>query len=267
MVAARLLDATSNFGKARVLANFDFTAAALSVTLETGDGADLPDPAVKNYNLTVFRLNLDTSGNPDPSGFPDAHDDPNRDIVRVTAKIGDVLTIVRNQEGITASSHNVTNARYLMIAGITNKTMDDIEAKIALIETVAFHVTSASQSMPTGVDTIIDFNSAIFDKTSDFDLVNNKFVAPHALLLWVSWRINPVAGTDGNFVRGTLRINTVNKLRHFDRYSAASSISVASSGILDLASGDDVDFIVDHEESGSLTNQGCDLMGFSIRKD
>ena len=60
-----------------------YSAVATSIVLSTGEGAELPDPSDDNYNMVWW----------DASVYPDPADDPNFEIVRVTAKTGDTLTV------------------------------------------------------------------------------------------------------------------------------------------------------------------------------
>jgi len=71
----------------------DITAAATSLTLQAGDGAKFPNPgAGDDFLLTLFQL------------FGTA--EINHEILLVTARAGDVLTVVRAQEGTTAKAFN-----------------------------------------------------------------------------------------------------------------------------------------------------------------
>ena len=62
--------------------------------------------------------------------YPNASDDPYKEIVRVTAKTGDALTVTRAQQGTTASAKNVAGKVYLMVLTPTKKMNDDIIASI-----------------------------------------------------------------------------------------------------------------------------------------
>ena len=107
------LDARINFGKVVVSTGYD--ASATSVTLVSGEGAKLP--ATTPYNLVWYNNTT----------YLDPADDPNREIVRCTARTSDVLTITRAQEGTTATSKNAAGCVYKMLAGGTKKTLDDID--------------------------------------------------------------------------------------------------------------------------------------------
>lgn len=111
-------------------------ASGTSLTLESGHGARFPDPGAVGYNCTVW-----------PAGaiaIPD-----NAEIVRVTAKVGDVLTIQRTQEGSSARAilvgDQITNT-------VTAKVLEDIEAAAGGTTgpTGATGVTGPTGTGPTG---------------------------------------------------------------------------------------------------------------------
>lgn len=85
-----------------------------SLSVASGHGSRFPDPGAVGYNVTIWPADAI----PTPA---------NAEIVRVTAKAGDVLTITRTQEGSSARSILVGD----QIANtITKKILDDIEAAI-----------------------------------------------------------------------------------------------------------------------------------------
>lgn len=97
-----------------------YNAAATSITLQSGHGARLPDPSVAAYNLVWWASSL----------YANPAKDPNVEIVRVTAKVGDVLTVTRAQESTSATTKNTDGATYEMHLGVTAKTITDIYAAI-----------------------------------------------------------------------------------------------------------------------------------------
>jgi hypothetical protein len=110
------MDGYVNFGKTRVSTGYD--ASATSIVLASGDGARLPSSA---YNATWWN----------GTDYPDPADDPNREIVRVTAGFGtDTLTVTRAQEGTSASTKNTAGKTYRLLASPTTKLIDDILASI-----------------------------------------------------------------------------------------------------------------------------------------
>lgn len=109
------MDAVKNFSKVQVSTGYDDTAT--SIVLESGEGSKLPQPSTDGpFNLVWFNV----------SDFSDPSDDPNVEIVRVTARSSDTLTITRAQEGTSATTKNESGKIYLMILGPTAKTISDL---------------------------------------------------------------------------------------------------------------------------------------------
>lgn len=113
-----MTDQVANFIKVTVSTGYD--ASATSIALSTGEGSELPDPSGSNYNLIWY----------DSTNYPNPADDPNVEIVRVTAKTSDTITVTRNQESSGASAKNTTNCVYKMILTPTAKTITDLQAEI-----------------------------------------------------------------------------------------------------------------------------------------
>src|ERR1700693_275133 len=105
----------ANWAKVTVLAGHN--ASDTSIALQSGNGARLP---VAPFNAVWY----------DSTNYADPSDDPNREIVRVTAGGGggggDTLTVTRNQEGSGASTKNTAGSTYKMIAGFTAKGPEQI---------------------------------------------------------------------------------------------------------------------------------------------
>ena len=103
------LDLFKNFAKVTVSTGYD--AAATSVVLSGGHGTKLPTAP---FNATWWNS----------TDYPDPSDDPNVEIVRVTAIATDTLTVTRAQESTSASTKNTASKTYRMIAGLTAKTFN-----------------------------------------------------------------------------------------------------------------------------------------------
>ena len=103
------LDNAKNFARATVSTGYN--ASATSIVLTTGHGARLPNAPFNGtwWNSTDYLV-------------PD--DDPNVELVRVTAKATDTLTITRAQEGTTASTKNTAGKTYTLLAGLTAKVIN-----------------------------------------------------------------------------------------------------------------------------------------------
>ena len=112
------MDPVKNFAKVTVNTGYD--AAAVSIVLTTGHGAKLPDPATDGaFNLVWWNF----------TDYPDPSDDPNKEIIRCTARSTDTLTITRAQESTGASTKNTADKIYKMILAPTAKTITDLETK------------------------------------------------------------------------------------------------------------------------------------------
>lgn len=111
------LDPVTNFAKVDVSTGYD--ASATSIVLNSGGAAELPDPSVDGaFNLVWWNI----------TDYPDPSDDPNVEIVRVTAISTETLTVSRAQEDSSATTKNTASKEYKMILGITKKVLDDISA-------------------------------------------------------------------------------------------------------------------------------------------
>jgi hypothetical protein len=110
------MDSFKNFAKVTVSIGYD--ASATSVVLSGGHGAKLPTAP---FNATWWNS----------TDFADPTDDPNVEIVRVTAIATDTLTVTRGEEGITASTKNTASKTYRMIAGLTAKTFNEDSMQVA----------------------------------------------------------------------------------------------------------------------------------------
>jgi hypothetical protein len=114
-----MLDPVTNFAKVTV--STGYSAVATSIALSSGEGALLPQPSSDGaFNLVWFNW----------TDYKDPSDDPNKEIVRVTARSSDTITVTRAQEGTTASTKNEAGKTYKMILAATKKMIDDIEDAI-----------------------------------------------------------------------------------------------------------------------------------------
>ena len=113
------LDARKNFAIAEV--STGYSAGATSVALASGKGALFPQPSTAGaFNVVWWNF----------TDYPNPSDDPNKEIVRVTARSTDTLTVTRAQEGTLASAKNTLGKTYRMMLAPTQKMIDDIESKL-----------------------------------------------------------------------------------------------------------------------------------------
>lgn len=147
-----MLDSVINFAKVNVSQGYDQNAT--TIVLASGDGASLP---AAPYNVTWWNA----------TDYADPSDDPNAEIVRVTAISGDTLTITRGTESATgggaASTKNIAGKTYKMILGITAKMITDIGNNLQK----AWKLVTVNGTID-GVNTVFTLNGAIapFDANS-----------------------------------------------------------------------------------------------------
>lgn len=116
---ANILDPVLNFAIVTVSIGYD--ASATSIALTAGHGARLPAPGtVGAFNLTWWNI----------TDYPNPEDDPNVEIIRVTGRSTDTLTVTRAQEGTSGSTKNTAAKVYKMVLSPTKKLRDDIETNI-----------------------------------------------------------------------------------------------------------------------------------------
>lgn len=110
------MDAIKNFAKATVFdGNYDSSDTEIDmVALPEGRLPVAPFNAVW-WNATDY---------PDPS------DDPGVEIIRITDVDGDTLTIERGQEDTAAADHNAAGKTYLLIAGMTARTITEMVGNV-----------------------------------------------------------------------------------------------------------------------------------------
>jgi hypothetical protein len=108
------LDQVANFIK--VVVALGHGVSDTSIDLATGQGAKLPDPASGQYNLVWWNA----------TDYADPADDPNVEIVRVTARLNDTITVTRAQEGTTATQKQNVGKIYKMQLALTAKMIADI---------------------------------------------------------------------------------------------------------------------------------------------
>lgn len=133
----------------------------VTIVLASGHGAYLPDPATEGaFNLVWWNS----------TDYKNPSLDPLKEIVRVTARSGDTLTVTRpaignlyNGEGSdnAAHAHNITGRQYKFVLTPTRKYMADFQGELnkkATIATVGF---SDAQFICDGVNDNVQLQEAI----------------------------------------------------------------------------------------------------------
>ena len=158
------LDPVKNFINVDVSTGYNDSAT--SIDLSSGDGADLPDPSTDGaFNMVWY----------DADGYNNPGNDPNVEIVRVTARSGDTLTITRGQEDTTASTKNTSGGVYKMLLTPTAKTIEDIQSEIDLNTAKVTNATHTGEV--TGATTLTIANNAVVADKIANDAVTNAKIA------------------------------------------------------------------------------------------
>jgi hypothetical protein len=98
-----------NFAKVEVSGTYSPSDTA--ITLKSGDGATLPDTSTDGkFHLSWW---LETT-------YPDPADDPNREIVEVSSRSGDSLTVVRGQLGTSGTTKALAGTYKMAITPTTH---------------------------------------------------------------------------------------------------------------------------------------------------
>ena len=194
-----MLDPALNF--ARVTPSL-VAAGVTTVNLASGEGAELPQPSADGaFNLVWWNF----------SDYKVASDDPNKEIVRVTARSTDQLTVTRAQEGTADTDKNIAGKIYKMGLAYTKKLNDDLKKYVPGLEenkTISSATTTDLGSIAsalveiTGVVTITSFGIAD-DGVIKFVKFDNALVLTHhatSLILPDGVNITTVAGDSATFV-------------------------------------------------------------------
>ena len=204
------IDPVTNFARGTVTQGYD--ASATSILLSVGHGARFPSTSGgKAFNLIWW--NATDYGNPT--------DDPNREIIRCTLRSGDTLkTIVRAQEGTSASTKNTPAKTYLVILSITAKMFTDIQTTINQVvnDTVQAHAVPVNVSQGTGTGSV-----AYFAKDSSLKTM------PTPSFGQTYWRSNTWHSNATGMAATTTQANTTNRLRAFP-WILTKKISIDSIG-------------------------------------
>lgn len=116
------IDTFKNFAVGTVSLGYD--ADDTSIVLTTGHGARFPSTP---FSAIWFNS----------TDYTDAASDPNAEIIRVTARTSDTLTVERGQEDTAATVKNLGGKQYTIFQGLTAKTLNDDMSEIdKIVQTV-----------------------------------------------------------------------------------------------------------------------------------
>ena len=186
-----------NFKSMAVTGLYD--AAATDITVDDASGIVYPVNMVW-YNKT---------------SYPGIHDDQNVEIVRATSAIGNVITVIRNQEGTGASTKNNTGCEYVMIITPTAKTISDLVSEIAgkgdmdkaVYDTDGNGIVDNAEALDNGegVKTYADISTEIDDDI----ITHNNLTAAHGVTTIAG--LDEVQTLSNKSISDTLKVDTINE--------------------------------------------------------
>lgn len=146
------LDTVTNFGYATLSAGI--SSSATSITLTSGHGARLPSTA---FNAVIWDT---TYASPTAAYHAGA-----AEIVRVTARSTDSLTVTRAQESTTARTFNTSGRTYAIAQTFTKATYDLLTAKIITGTAMAALAVDTSNSVELNTKTVSADSTLTFSAT------------------------------------------------------------------------------------------------------
>jgi len=152
-----------------------YAAGVTTVNLQSGEGSSLPAPATDgNFNLIWW--NGEDYSNPE--------DDDNVEIVRVTARSTDQLTVTRGQEGTADTSKNTASKTYSMRMCPTKRFRDDIARHTIGLETDTTETIDGSGVIEKSSSSIkVTPNAAADDALSTINAPSGETLVNGELLL------------------------------------------------------------------------------------
>lgn len=157
----------TNFGV--VTASTGYDSAATTLVLTAGHGAKLP---------SIFPFRLVWFNSTDYAG---PHLDPNVEIIEVSNRSTDTLTVVRGKEGTSAVNHNTATKTYTMYVTLTKEMYERIGSDIAAASSTIPNVEdcSAYASCNAAVTAIGSVNLRTLRITSSQVVGSNLTVTPN----------------------------------------------------------------------------------------
>src|SRR5574338_87071 len=152
-----------NFGLVTVSGTYG--SSDTSIALASGDGARLPD-TTGGYAYPVTWWNATDYAHP--------ADDPNVEIVSVTARSGDTLTVARAQEGTSASTKNVSTKTYRMSLGITKAMWESLARPKSFHQGLQLQTHRDSDVAATQVE-LVNVDSIIMDDGTELRNDNGEW--------------------------------------------------------------------------------------------
>ncbi len=210
-------DPHSNFGYSTVATAPSPAISGTSLTLS--DASGFPAPGGQGYNVTIW---------------PDGQQalSSNAEIVRVTALVGNVLTIVRAQEGTSARAIVTTDQ---VAVTVTAKTVTDIEAAIPSTAGLlsAINVSAGATSNNLSALTFSNGSGVSFGLTGSTltasVATNYQSQGAYLTTAAISQDSSKYAGINGAITGGSITVNTSGVSVNLPAYLTTAALSQDSS--------------------------------------
>lgn len=205
------LDPVINGGKGTT--SIGYAAGATSIVLSSGEGANFP--ATFPYNLVWWNS----------TDFTSSEDDPNVEIVRVTARTSDTLTITRAQEGTADVNHNTALKTYTMILSLTKKIIDDIDAHTHTMSDVSDY----TESSGIANQDVVMYNGSSYVDATVAELITNINQLGNVTITSVA--ANEIFGfSGGEWINRTLTEAGIAAVGANDSISSLTSCAIVDAG-------------------------------------
>jgi len=222
------LDPVVNFFRSQI-ATLPLASGGATMVITTGDGNKLPNPATDGaFNLVIYNAN-------DPFVTPE--------IVRVTAKSGDSLTITRAQEGTTATNKTAGNTWFVELVN-TAKMIQNIDTnKVEKTGDTMTGTLTATKLIPSG--NVVTGNGMYLPAANTVALSTNgaeamRIDASQRVAIGTTTQVMRLNVQNTGIVGGTARIpnanNTTVSIYTISCSAASSSINNSmANGVLKMA--------------------------------
>jgi hypothetical protein len=213
------LDNAKNFAKSTLASGI--TSGATSLTVATGDGTKFPSVS---FNAVIWNK----------TDYADPADDPNVEIVRVTAISTDTFTVTRGQESTTGVAHNTAGKTYGIIAGLTAKVLNTDLGTGAVLQFARLGLGAAADaSVPLGLtSTGESFKTTLSDITNFIQYSFYESTTKKAVIGYQGSTSSGLLGGAGAAVFGTLAATPTAFLTN-----GAVQITITQDGTIQITKG------------------------------
>ena len=139
-----------------VKTTLQFTIDTSTTSITLADATLFPDPTLGQYWIWIW----------DATTFPNNLDDPNRERVRVTAKAGNVLTVVRGEAGQTAVGHAAGQAVRMLVCEANVKCVNHYD--VTVFGAVGDGATNVATPVQAAFDAAAKTGHPIFFPAGDY---------------------------------------------------------------------------------------------------